>query len=150
MGGERVVLVAEDEPVIGEVLAKALERPGLEVVVRPSVAEALEVARRRPVGVCLTDFLLLDRTGLELARELADVDAQVPVFVMSAFLEGEERRHLEAERNVVGLLRKPLDLHELRGLVESCLDRRSSRADPGEAGPSGPGDGPALGAQKGA
>ncbi len=54
--GAPTVLVVDDEPTIADSLQKILERESLRVLTAGSGGEALDIIRREPVSVLLTDL----------------------------------------------------------------------------------------------
>jgi two-component system response regulator HydG len=52
------VLVVDDEPGIADSLQKVLEREGLRVITAAGGSQALELLRKEPVAVLLTDLLM--------------------------------------------------------------------------------------------
>src|SRR5262245_66045193 len=62
------VLVVDDEPAIVDSLQKILERESLRVMTAGSGGEALELIRRHPVSVLLTDLMMPGMSGVDLLR----------------------------------------------------------------------------------
>ncbi|MGH8687978.1 MAG: sigma-54-dependent transcriptional regulator, partial [Burkholderiales bacterium] len=123
---ERQVLVVDDEPDIRELLELTLAKMGLGVVAVGSLGEAREQLGRARFDLCLTDMRLPDGEWLELVRDIAALNADLPVAVITA--------HGSAENAVAALkagafdyVSKPVGLEQLRALVKSALSL------PGEA-----------------
>jgi len=111
------VLVVEDEPVLRTQIARALEGAGCEVHLAELAEQALALARSAPPDLVLLDLRLPDRSGLDLLSDLRELDADVPVVLMTA--HGSLGDAVEAmRRGAVDYLQKPLDLDELRLLVD--------------------------------
>ncbi len=132
--GARLLLV-EDEELIGQLLEQVLKGGGLEVRRVSSCVEALRALRAEAFDLCLTDFMLPDGTGLEVAR---GAPATLKVILMSAFLEPELEAQIKVEPRVVSVLRKPMDIFELRRRVQEVLegppltgDRKVAEGSPG-------------------
>jgi len=60
------ILVVDDEPGIVEPLAKIFEKESLRVLTAHGGTEALEILRRVPVSVLLTDLVMPGMSGLDL------------------------------------------------------------------------------------
>src|SRR5262245_33686364 len=60
------ILVVDDEPGIVDSLQKVFEREGLRVLTARAGGEALEILRREPVSVLLTDLLMPGMSGMDL------------------------------------------------------------------------------------
>ena len=82
------VLIVDDEPVILELLRDVLEEAGFEVLTASNGAAALYVIQRTPVALVLTDFMMPNVTGIELAQQLHTnpQTATIPLLLMSAAL----------------------------------------------------------------
>jgi DNA-binding response OmpR family regulator len=130
------VLVVDDEPTIGEVVARYLERAGYATRVAADGAQALALSAQSQPDLVVLDVMLPGIDGLEVMRHLRAHDAPPRVILLTA-------RGREAER-IVGLRRgaddyvvKPFSPGELVARVEAVL-RRDRRAEhPADGGASG-------------
>ena len=66
--GSPTVLVVDDEPAIVDSLQKIFERESLRVLTAGSGGEALEIVRREPVWVLLTDLMMPGMSGMDLLK----------------------------------------------------------------------------------
>jgi len=118
------VLILEDEPVIASLLDDVLSAGGYRVTQAHTVADALaQVAAHADLALCISDFLLPDRTGLDFARALQSSHPQLRIVLASAYLEPELVTKIEAVGSVVMIVRKPLDIFALRGSIDRLLGR---------------------------
>lgn len=111
-----LVLVADDEPAVLEVLSEVVADLGHEVVRAHDGSQALELARSQTPTLLVTDQVMPGLSGLELCRAFAE-DArlrEVPVILLSAANVGEVP---------VGhaFLPKPFELSEFEQLVRETL-----------------------------
>jgi two-component system, NtrC family, response regulator PilR len=114
------VLVIDDEPDIRELLEITLGRMGLET----DAAENLAAARRRlqetAYDLALTDLHLPDGNGIDLVTEISERHPGLPVAVITAF--GSMDVAINAlKAGAFDFLQKPVDLEQLRALVDSAL-----------------------------
>lgn len=122
------LLVVEDEPVIASLLADVFTRHGYQVELAHTVADGIAAARRHDdLALCITDFLLPDRTGLDLARALKQSRPGLRLVLASAYLEPELVAKIQAEPTVALIVRKPLDIFDLRDRVDQLLGRGAPR-----------------------
>lgn len=118
-----VILVVDDEPAVNQVVGRYLRHLGYRVLEATSGEDALEAVRRqRPrINVVLSDVVMPGMDGVALA---ALVLARCPgpaVMLMTGVLPGEvERMHVNGQ--IVPVIRKPLDLDQLRDLLQVTLE----------------------------
>jgi CheY-like chemotaxis protein len=118
----RHILVVEDEEVIACLLADVLGSGGYRVTTCPTVAQALaEVRAHEDIALCISDFHVPDRTGLDLARELRSIRPALRIVLASAFLEADVEEQVAREPAIASILRKPLDVFELKARVDRLL-----------------------------
>jgi DNA-binding response OmpR family regulator len=110
-----MVLVVDDEPAAGELIHQAIAGGGLDSFVAWSTAEALVLARRYPIAVLVTGVQLRSMTGLELAAQIRDLHAGVPVILVA---EDEEASAVAIEPPAA-ILGKPFSLRDVNDAVSA-------------------------------
>lgn len=122
------MLVVDDEPTVRTFLARVIERSNLEVVQASCVSEALALVATRGFLIALVDKNLPDGSGIEVMEALHQRDAQVPVVMMTAFLDaGSAVAAMRA--GAVDVLSKPFEFRALRERLEGLLERARARAE---------------------
>ena len=108
------VLLVEDEVFVREAVRAALEHLGCRVLTAGSGKEALALYERRKgeIGLLLTDMVMPDMGGLELARTLRAQNPDLPVVVMSGY-SLEERSRQALAQGALEWLQKPVDQGKL-------------------------------------
>ncbi len=109
------VLVVEDDASQREMLRRALENEGWNVVEAANGRIALDCARQQVPGVILSDLMMPEMDGFEFITELrAHTEfARVPVIVVTAKdVTQEERQYLNGKVETV-LLKSSVSLEEL-------------------------------------
>jgi CheY-like chemotaxis protein len=108
---KRIVMVVEDDHLIRQVIAEALEEEGFEVLEAANGKEALEALRQVHPSLILLDLMMPVMNGWEFRRaQLEDPTlADIPVVVLSALKD----HTVEAERSFT----KPFDLEDLLDTV---------------------------------
>jgi DNA-binding response OmpR family regulator len=122
------VLVVDDEPTIGEIVSRYLERAGYDAEVVPDGNAALDAfARRRPDLVVL-DLMMPGLDGLEVMRRMREQQgARVAIILLTARGEESDRitgLQLGADDYVV----KPFSPGELVARVGAVLRRNDPTA----------------------
>ncbi len=125
--GTETILVAEDEPPLRALCARVLKRYGYTVLQAGSVAEARLFAERYsgPVHLLLTDLVMPDGTGKELAEQISR-DTPLGVLYMSGYSDSM----LDAELGGAPYLQKPFSPQELAGRVREVLDAEARARRP--------------------
>lgn len=109
-----LVLVADDEADIANLVAIVLGRAGFRVLRAPDGERALELARERSPSACVLDGSMPGLAGFEVAAALRErpETAGIKVLILTATVDEEReiRRHgVEAD----SFMRKPFDADEL-------------------------------------
>jgi DNA-binding response OmpR family regulator len=123
-----VVLLVDDDPAIRRAVAAGLELEGFAVVPASGGRAALEAAARVRPAVILLDLSMPDLDGLEVLARLRAAGDQVPVCVLSARDEVDDRvagLQAGADDYVV----KPFALEEVVARLHALLRRRPAGAD---------------------
>jgi CheY-like chemotaxis protein len=120
-----VVLLVEDDEAVRSVLARVLVREGFALLMAGSAAEALRIFEQAPrePQVLVTDVILPDRPGPELAQALVRRCPGLPVLLMSGYGHEELERRGEVALPYP-LLPKPFTPADLVRAVRACIEAR--------------------------
>ncbi|MDD3586127.1 MAG: sigma-54 dependent transcriptional regulator [Thermoguttaceae bacterium] len=114
------ILVVDDEPAHAEVVADALERIGARSVIVHSEKEALEQLAQHCFDVVVTDLMLEHDDGGITVLKAAKADSSITeVIVMTAY-SGIETAVEAMRQGAFNYLQKPLDIKQLRAIVEKA------------------------------
>ena len=126
-GGDELVLVVEDEDELRRLAVRELEERGYLVLAAANGVEAMAVARslERPIDLLVTDVVMPEMNGVELAESLVELWPSVAVLFMSGHLdEGAMERHpLDPDAD---LLPKPFTPDQLGRRARQALDRAAA------------------------
>jgi signal transduction histidine kinase/CheY-like chemotaxis protein len=119
--GECVMIVDDEQPLV-ELVEEMLAELGYEPVGFSSGSAALEAFRKNPdrFDVVVTDEMMLDLRGTELARSVSAVRPDVALILMSGH-GGPELAQRVAAAGVGVLLRKPLQKRDLAESMRKVL-----------------------------
>jgi two-component system cell cycle sensor histidine kinase/response regulator CckA len=118
--GARVLLV-DDEDVVRRVTATALRRFGYTVVDARTGEEGAQLARARAgeLDLLLTDMVMSEVSGFEVAVVFRAHNPGCPVIFTSGYSDEDTRDRVEREG--AAFLIKPYDIGELASAVRSAL-----------------------------
>ena len=105
------ILLAEDEDAMRSYLARALENAGYEVVAVDRGTAALPWLETQAFDLLLTDIVMPEMDGIELAQRCANISPETKVM----FITGFAAVSLKASREAPGakILSKPFHLRDL-------------------------------------
>jgi two-component system cell cycle response regulator CpdR len=105
------ILLAEDEPAMRTYLGRALENAGFEVVAVDRGTAALPYLERERFDLLLSDIVMPEMDGIELAQRCAQVSPQTKVMFITGFAAVTLKASREAPQARV--LSKPFHLRDL-------------------------------------
>ncbi len=121
--GTETILVVEDDESVREVAVLSLELHGFKVLTAIDGNDAMRIVEKHPesIDLVLTDVVMPNLSGPELARRLRIQFPQIKVLFMSGYTDDAVVRHglLEA---TVSFIQKPYTLQSLARKVREVLD----------------------------
>ena len=123
------VLVVDDEPAHAEVVAASLERINAQCSIVNSAKEAKEQIARQHFDVVVSDLMLeTNDGGLQVLKEVKRESPETEVVLITAF-NGVETAVEAMLHGAFNYLQKPLDLKQLRSIVQKAGDAARLRRD---------------------
>ena len=116
------LLLAEDEPALGQIVKETLETRGFEVFLCENGEKALEKYQRESPEILVLDVMMPKKDGFTLAKEIRSVDDTIPII----FLTAKSQTHDVVEGFSIGgndYLKKPFSIEELIVRIENLLNR---------------------------
>jgi DNA-binding NtrC family response regulator len=117
------VLVVDDDETVRASLGDALVSAGVRVSVAAGGQEALDRMAADPVDLLLTDVRMPGVDGLELLRRVRAGAPGADVVLMTAY-DDAATALVAAREGARAYLAKPLDLRDLRTLIDRLLRER--------------------------
>jgi signal transduction histidine kinase/ActR/RegA family two-component response regulator len=117
------ILLVEDEEQVRELLTNLLREQGYQVLPACDGAEACRLCQQQPVDLLLTDIVLPNESGYELAAQVSALCPEVKVLYMSGYVE-QTGRQPEAAM----FLQKPFPLDELLSKIRTALKAEAAEA----------------------
>jgi two-component system cell cycle sensor histidine kinase/response regulator CckA len=121
--GTETVLLVEDEDAVRAIARRILERSGYTVIEARHGIAALEVCRqhRGSIDVLVTDVVMPEMGGPELAERLAEMCPDVRVIFMSGYAD-RNLIHGNGSRGATALIDKPFTPERLARKIREVLE----------------------------
>ncbi len=124
-GGGNSILVVDDDRLVLSATEKLLRTIGFEVISAATAEEAIRLAKERGKGLrlALLDYRLPNGwDGIRLAHRLgSELNRQLPVILITG--DTAVTRLREVKLSELPVLHKPINIGELRGLIEKVAPR---------------------------
>jgi signal transduction histidine kinase/CheY-like chemotaxis protein len=119
------VMVVEDEPAVRDMLAQLLERAGYDVIAVADGLEATRAAEVQPIDVLVTDVIMPNLSGIDLAEQMMDRYPRLGVVLLSGYTAETLNIERVTARGAT-FVPKPITSHRLIQAVHQAA--ASSRA----------------------
>jgi two-component system cell cycle response regulator CpdR len=114
------ILLAEDDDDMRRFLVRALERAGHDVTPFAEGASAFEEVKRSAYDLLLTDIVMPEMDGIELARRAAELDPKLRIMFITGFAAVALHPDSKAPKDAK-ILSKPFHLKDLVAEVERMI-----------------------------
>jgi DNA-binding NtrC family response regulator len=121
------VLIVDDDSRIRTSLAHALSSSDTTVRTAADADAALGCLAESPADIVLADVRMPGMDGLDLLRLLRERAPEVAVVLMTAY-DNLPTAATAMREGAADFLVKPLDLHQLRGVIDKVFEDRAARA----------------------
>jgi len=117
------VLIVEDNPVLIKILQTGLKKYSdkFETVTARDGEEAIEVLKREPISLLVTDLQMPRIDGLSLLAYMNDRHPEIPCIVMTA--HGTQQIKDKLQQDVLRFIEKPFEIDDLVQAILPALDR---------------------------
>ena len=125
------ILLAEDEPKLGQIIQEELTRQGYQTDVAYDGLVAEKLFQQHNYSLVLLDVNLPYKNGLALCKEFREVKKGIPIIMLTAL--GEIQDKLDAFNfGADDYIVKPFHFNELFARIKVFLKRADSASEPGE------------------
>lgn len=114
------ILLAEDDNDMRRFLVRALEKAGYQVIDYDNGLSAYNRLCEEPFTLLLTDIVMPEMDGIELARRATELDPELKVMFITGFAAVALNPDSQAPKNAK-VLSKPFHLRDLVSQVERML-----------------------------
>jgi two-component system cell cycle response regulator CpdR len=114
------IILAEDDGDMRRFLSRALQNAGYEVISFDNGLSAYQRLREEPFELLLTDIVMPEMDGIELARRASELDPDIKIMFITGFAAVALNPDSKAPKNAK-ILSKPVHLRELVNEVQKLL-----------------------------
>ncbi|HEY1362785.1 MAG TPA: response regulator [Xanthobacteraceae bacterium] len=114
------IILAEDDGDMRRFLVRALQNAGYEVISFDNGLSAYQRLREEPFELLLTDIVMPEMDGIELARRATELDPDIKIMFITGFAAVALNSDQSAAKNAK-VLSKPVHLRELVNEVHKML-----------------------------
>ena len=119
--GEKIILLADDEPMLGELLSELLETNGYSVIKVTSGKEVLRVLTEEiKVDLAIIDYNMPELSGLETITEIRKLNLDIPIILSSGSMWVNEEVDLSAYK-IEGQLQKPYEFEAMLATIKKFI-----------------------------
>jgi DNA-binding response OmpR family regulator len=122
MDEKRKILLAEDEPSLGQIIKESLETRNFKVLLCENGEKAYKVYSKERPELLVLDVMMPKKDGFTLAKEIRQEDDEIPIIFLTAKSQTEdvvEGFHIGGN----DYLKKPFSMEELIVRIHNLLDR---------------------------
>lgn len=123
LGGTERILCVDDDANVVELVSHMLADLGYQTTTEINSSKALTLIKQDPnyFDLILSDQIMPELTGKELAREIHAINPQLPVILCTGY--SSELTASDVGRNSIrAICAKPLQLQELAGVIRQIID----------------------------
>ena len=126
MSNTTTILLAEDEPALGQIIKESLETRNFDVLLCENGEIALETYHKKTPKLLVLDVMMPKKDGFTLAKEIREIDDEIPII----FLTAKSQTQDVVEGFHIGgndYLKKPFSIEELIVRIQSLLQRTATQ-----------------------
>jgi DNA-binding response OmpR family regulator len=130
------ILLAEDEPSLGQIIKESLETRNFEVLLCENGEVAYEVYKKEHPLLLVLDVMMPKKDGFTLAKEIRKENATIPIIFLTAKSQTSD---VVEGFNIGGndYLKKPFSMEELIVRIRALLNRTTSSENDDQPKPIG-------------
>lgn len=122
MNKRTTILLAEDEPALGQIIKESLETRDFNVLLCENGEKAFEVYKKEKPELLVLDVMMPKKDGFTLAKDIRLIDDAIPII----FLTAKSQTQDVVEGFTIGgndYLKKPFSMEELIVRINNLLSR---------------------------
>jgi CheY-like chemotaxis protein len=113
----KMILLVEDDEDVGAITQAVLVSSGYEVTTAPNAREALQLLAELRADALLTDLVMPEMSGYELAKRARALYPEIHIVCMSGYTWNAQG----SVEHCDGFIRKPWTAHDLKEMIARVL-----------------------------
>ena len=128
MNKSTTILLAEDEPALGQIIKESLETRNFNVLLCDNGEKAFDVYKKESPELLVLDVMMPKKDGFTLAKEIREENSTIPIIFLTA--KSQTKDVLEGfSHGGNDYLKKPFSMEELIVRIHALLDRINLKKD---------------------
>ena len=115
------ILLVEDDPNFGRILRDYLEMNDYDVVHAKNGLEGFQKFKKEYFDLCILDVMMPYKDGFTLAKEIREINKEVPIVFLTAAYKSEEFKEKGFSLGATDYLTKPIDDYQLTSRINAYL-----------------------------
>ncbi len=118
------ILIIDDEAMIRDLLKELLEREGYETITASGGNDGIEIYRKKPADLIITDLIMPGKEGIETIMELRRDFPDVKIIAMSGGGKIDSETYLKIAKTIgaIETIAKPFDRKDLLKTIRKLLE----------------------------
>ena len=112
------ILVVDDEPSYRKAMKRLLSRDGHSVTLAEDGIDGLRILENKEFDMVLTDINMPNMNGWEFLEKLNSLYPDLPVAIITGYLEYMDSTKYKIDISTRKILRKPIKLKDIRELIK--------------------------------
>lgn len=118
---EKIILLADDEPMLGDLLAELLETNGYSVIKVTSGKEVLKILTEEiKVDLAIIDYNMPEMTGLDTIAEIRKLNLNIPIILSSGSMWVEDESEL-SKYQINSQIQKPYEFETMLTTIKKLI-----------------------------
>jgi DNA-binding NtrC family response regulator len=128
--GNETILLVEDEEEVRKLIARILRKQGYKVLEASQGKEVFSLCEEQegPIHLMVTDVVMPEMTGVELAEHIKQVYPEMKVLYMSGYSSDRVAIDREKMEKRIEFIQKPLTVYRLARKIREVLEKQFSTA----------------------
>ena len=118
---DKIILLADDEEMLSDLLAELLESSNYNVIKVPSGIEAIKLLTEEiKVDLAIIDYHMPGKDGLATIEEIRNLNFNMPIILSSGTMQGNENYDMD-KLKINGVVEKPYEFETMLSTIQKLI-----------------------------